>query len=277
MKIFRNKADLRGHLDHIKRKSKKIGFIPTMGGIHQGHISLIAESLNRNLHSVSSVFVNPSQFNNDKDFLSYPKNEDKDTKLLGKNNCSVTYLPNVRDIYPKGLKVVPKVKEFRDILCDKYRPGHFDGVTTVVERLFDIVQPDYVFFGEKDYQQLKIIKSLVHLLKLPVQVVACPSIRNSNGMSLSTRYKNFNKEQKILFSSLSKIIKKNIIKIKKNINNFNEITLKKDIGEININNIDYIEIRNEKNLLISKKNKNSRLFIALYIDSIRVVDNFKIY
>ena len=96
-------------------------------------------------------------------------------------------------------------------------------------------------------------------------------------MSLSTRYKNFNKEQKILFSSLSKIIKKNIIKIKKNINNFNKITLKKEISEININNIDYIEIRNEKNLLISKKNKNSRLFIALYIDSIRVVDNFKIY
>ena len=277
MEIFRNIVDLTNHLEHIRKKDQKIGFIPTMGSIHQGHNSLIKESLNRNLFSISSIYVNPSQFNNKKDFTNYPKDEAKDLELLKENKCSAVYLPNQKEIYPEGIIVTNKIKEYRNILCDRYRSGHFDGVTTVIEKLFSIIKPQYAFFGEKDFQQLKIIKSLMNVLKLPIQIVSCPSIRDSSGMSLSSRYKNFNKQEKIFFWNLSRILKESILGIKKDINNFNVTNLKKRFRKIHINKIDYIEIRDEENLLLSQTNNNSRLFIALYINNIRIVDNFKIY
>ena len=277
MEILRSKADLKEHLKNIKKKGKKIGFIPTMGGIHKGHLSLIRESLALKLHSVSSIFVNSLQFNDYKDFLNYPKNELKDIELLSKNNCSTLYLPNTNDIYPEGVKVTVKVKEYRNILCDKYRSGHFDGVTTVVKSLFNLVNPDHVFFGEKDFQQLKLIEKLIEKDALPILVHPCISVRMSNGMSFSSRYKNFLLSQKKTFNKVAQKIMNNLIELKKEINVKIIENLKKELNKINIDTIDYLEIRDEINLLPTVKNTNARLFVAFYIDNIRIIDNFILY
>ena len=183
MQIFYTKNKLTDYLKDLA-KDKLIGFIPTMGALHKGHLSLIKSSNNNCDITVCSIFINPTQFNRTSDFKSYPRSEKKDLKLLKKNGCDIVFIPSTKDMYPKKIKIKKIVKKYRNILCDNSRPGHFDGVVTIVNKLLYIFVPDFVFFGEKYYQQLKIIEELIKIKKIKTKVVNCKSIRNNFGMSL---------------------------------------------------------------------------------------------
>lgn len=277
MKILRNIKELNNELIQIRKKGLQIGLIPTMGSIHKGHLSLLKKSNNLKLYSIVTIYINPTQFNNKDDYLKYPKDRKKDILKLKKNSCDAIFFPKQKEIYPKGLKTEKKVKKFRNILCDKFRPGHFDGVTTVVEFFLKTIHPNYAFFGEKDFQQFKIIDTLNNVLKINTTIYPCPSIRMKNSFSYSSRFKFFSsqdkKNLKICVHEISLLIKK----IKKDIKKINLEKYKSIIIKKGVKSIDYLEIRNEKNLSLSRTSYNSRLFIALYIGNIRVIDNFVLY
>jgi len=277
MKILENKRELDELLAKIRTNGTKIGLIPTMGSIHNGHLSLVENSMKENFFSITSIFVNPTQFNDLKDFKKYPQNKKQDIEKLNTVKCDAVFFPQIEELYPEGIKRKKTISKYRDILCDKFRPGHFDGVTTVVKSLFDIVTPDAVFFGEKDFQQLKIIKELIKKNNLPIQLIDCPSVRSKNGMSLSSRYNNFNTNQEILFNQISLKINDCVNLLKKQIDINNLKNLNQYLEEDKKIKVDYLEVRDDDELLLTQKNKNARLFISFYIEDIRIIDNFKLY
>ena len=277
MKILENKRELDELLAKIRTNGTKIGLIPTMGSIHDGHLSLIENAIKENFFSITSIFVNPTQFNDLKDFKKYPQNKKQDIEKLNTVKCDAVFFPQIEELYPEGIKRKKTISKYRDILCDKFRPGHFDGVTTVVKSLFDIVTPDAVFFGEKDFQQLKIIKELIKKNNLPIQLIDCPSVRSKNGMSLSSRYNNFNTNQEILFNQISLKINDCVNLLKKQIDINNLKNLNQYLEEDKKIKVDYLEVRDDDELLLTQKNKNARLFISFYIEDIRIIDNFKLY
>ena len=277
MKIIRKTDELQQILVLIKDKGQSIGSVLTMGNLHDGHLSLIKEAQLNNDFVVTSIFINPTQFNNETDFSSYPKTIDDDIAKLEKIGCNLLFLPEIHEIYPSDLLKQNIVKNFRGILCDKYRPGHFDGVTTVVDIFFSIIKPNTSYFGEKDFQQIKIIQELVKIKNHNIKIVSCPSIRDDRGMSLSSRNSKFTNDQSKIFNQLGSKIYEFINLCKKKSSNINLDNFKKQILENSINKIDYIEIRNENNLEITDVSYESRLFIALYIGEIRIIDNFKLY
>lgn len=277
MKIIRNTKELMKFLDSINDLSSSIGLVLTMGNIHAGHLSLVKEAKSNNKFVITSIFVNPTQFNNNDDYISYPKTLNKDIAKLRSFNCDLLYLPSVDEMYPKGLVTEKSILKYRNILCDVARPGHFDGVTTVVNTFFNIIKPKNSYFGEKDYQQMKLIDEMVKIKKLNINIIPCTSIRDKNGMSLSSRNSNFTPNQYKIFESFAKKTNQFVEKLKqKNLEaNFDEF--KKELLKININKIDYLEIRNENNLEITDNYNNARLFVAVFIGGIRIIDNFKLY
>ena len=277
MKIIRKTNELEQILVLIKDKGQSIGSVLTMGNLHDGHLSLIKEAQLNNDFVVTSIFINPTQFNNETDFSSYPKTIDDDIAKLEKIGCNLLFLPEIQDIYPGDLLKQNIVNNFRGILCDKYRPGHFDGVTTVVDIFFSIIKPNTSYFGEKDFQQIKIIQELVKIKNHNIKIVSCPSIRDDRGMSLSSRNSKFTNDQSKIFNQLGSKIYEFINLCKKKSSNINLDNFKKQILENSINKIDYIEIRNENDLEITDVSSKARLFIALYIGEIRIIDNFKLY
>ena len=277
MKIIRKTDELQQILVLIKDKGQSIGSVLTMGNLHDGHLSLIKEAQLNNDFVVTSIFINPTQFNNETDFSSYPKTIDDDIAELEKIGCDLLFLPEIQEIYPGDVLKQNIVNNFRGILCDKYRPGHFDGVTTVVDIFFSIIKPNTSYFGEKDFQQIKIIQELVKIKNHNIKIVSCPSIRDDRGMSLSSRNSKFTNDQSKIFNQLGSKIYEFINLCKKKSSNINLDNFKKQILENSINKIDYIEIRNENNLEITDVSSRARLFIALYIGEIRIIDNFKLY
>ena len=196
MKILRNKIELDNHLGKIRKNSQEIGLIPTMGNIHDGHKSLVIKCIEANFFSLATIYVNPTQFDNKNDFTNYPRDEEKDISELTKLNCDALFFPSEEDMYPDGLKSHREILKYRNILCDKFRPGHFNGVTTVVKALFAITRPDHAYFGQKDFRQLKLIEKLVLQNNLPIAIHSCPSIRLENGISHSSRFNNFSIQEK---------------------------------------------------------------------------------
>ena len=215
MKIITKTKELKNILGSINNLSESIGLVLTMGNIHAGHLSLIKEAQNNNKFVITSIFINPTQFNNDDDYKSYPKTLDQDIVKLKSSNCDLLYLPTVHEIYPNGLVIEKSTLKYRNILCDGPRPDHFDGVTTVVNTFFNIIKPKNSYFGEKDYQQMKLIDEMVKIKKIDVNVVSCSSIRDKNGMSLSSRNSNFTQKQSEIFVNLAKKIKLFVKTLKK--------------------------------------------------------------
>ena len=277
MQIVKKISEIREILSDLDKNNSKINLIPTMGNIHEGHLSLLKEANKYEGINVVSIFINPTQFNDIKDFENYPNTFDQDVNLLSKNNCEIIFAPNINEMYPNGLETKKTIFEYREILCDVFRPGHFDGVTTVVKMLLNIIKPSNVFLGEKDFQQLKILETLIIQNKLKTNLVKCSSIRSSNGMSLSSRYTKFNTKEKTQFEQCAQIINKNLLNL---INSFDTKFLdniKKELKSIGISKIDYCEVREENNLEISNTNEGSRLFVAFYVNEIRIIDNFVLY
>ena len=277
MIILENKSKIDDFLPKIRKKGQKIGLIPTMGSIHKGHLSLIEECKKLGFFSLVTIFINPTQFDETDDYDQYPRSRSQDIKFLDKIHTDLLFFPSAEDLYPLGISSKKTILSYRDILCDKFRPGHFDGVTTVVNSLLNLINPDDVFFGEKDFQQLKLIEKIIENNNLPILIHPCISIRMSNGMSFSSRYNNFNSLQEKIFDNVASKIMISLSELKMKIDVKILERLKKQLKKINVNKIDYLEIRDENNLLPSIENKNSRLFLAFYIDGIRIVDNFILY
>ena len=277
MKIFENNTELQAFLKEIRKKRKKIGLIPTMGSIHDGHLSLLKACQKLGDLSLVTIFVNPTQFNDPDDFTFYPRDKENDKKLLETLNTDILFFPSIEDLYPNGIKSKKTIFEYRDILCDVYRPGHFDGVTTVVNSLINLIRPDNIFFGEKDFQQLKIIQKIIESYGSSILMHSCPSIRMQNGMSYSSRYNKFSIQEERIFNDVSNLLMQCI----ENLKFFFDIKvleeLKKNLKKIGLEKIDYLEINNEINLLPASKKNNSRLFVAFYIGKIRIIDNFILY
>tara|TARA_B100000674_G_scaffold497616_1_gene532087 strand:- start:342 stop:1175 length:834 start_codon:yes stop_codon:yes gene_type:complete len=276
MKIIKKFDELNKILEPVKYAKKSIGLVLTMGNIHQGHLSLVDKARSDNEFVVVSIFINPTQFNNKDDFNYYPRTLNADIEKLELSNCDLLFLPEITDIYPNGFSTEKTILKYRNILCDKFRPGHFEGVTTVVDVFFELIKPTNSYFGEKDFQQLKLVTELVKTKKYNINIVSCLSIRDQYGMSLASRNTMFTEEQQQTFKQLSEKIYNfiNLLKQKKIKLDFQ--ILKKDLLNINISKIDYLEIRDEKDLQITNSFNDSRLFIALYIDQVRIIDNFKL-
>ena len=213
MEIFDEIQLLKTKLTELKGQGKSIGFVPTMGALHQGHLSLIEKSNLENDYTVCSIFVNPIQFNNPNDLEKYPRNLDGDIEMLNAQLCDFIFAPTVTEMYPKYL---PKEEFYfgylEEVMEGKFRPGHFYGVAVVVKRLFDIVEPNKAYFGIKDFQQLTIIRELVRYSQLPIEIVACPIIREADGLAMSSRNVRLSKEQRqaapFIYQTLLKVKKK---------------------------------------------------------------------
>ena len=277
MKIVTKTNELNSILRVVKDSRKLIGLVLTMGNIHQGHLSLVKEAKNANDFVLATIFINPTQFNNESDYNSYPQTLEKDIEKLKNLNCDLLYMPEINDIYPSGLIKEKSILKYRDILCDKFRPGHFDGVTTVVNTFFNIIKPNNSYFGEKDFQQLKFIDELVNVNNHKINIIPCSSVRDDQGMSLASRNSKFNEYESKIFNQLAGKIPKliNLLKQKNSKDHLGDFI--KDLSKINIHKVDYCEIRDEEELKITNDFSKARLFIALYIDQIRIIDNFKLY
>ena len=270
MKILLNNTSLFESL----RPFNDLGFVPTMGGIHKGHLSLINKSNKLCKKTIVSIFVNPKQFNNKNDLKSYPQNIKKDLQILKiSKKVDFVYLPKFKDIYKDKKKSKIKLPKKDKILCAKFRKGHFEGVLDVMNRLTRIVNPKKIFMGEKDFQQLYLVKKLLEK-KYKTKVIPCKTIRDNKNIALSSRNFLLNKSQLNVAAS----IYKNISKIKRNIKNKKNIATFLELKKNKLKNsykikIDYLELRNKKNLKLSKKINNSRLFIAYHLNNVRLIDN----
>ena len=270
MKILSRNNDLNEAL----LDSSNIGFVPTMGSLHEGHVSLIKRSLHYCNKTIVSIFVNPTQFNNKDDYKKYPRNIDRDLKILKKLKVNFVFTPKKEQIYNSKKKIKFHLSKKEKILCAKYRKGHFEGVIDVMTRLTNIVKPSKIFMGEKDFQQFFLVKKYIEN-NFKSKIILCKTIRDKNKLALSSRNLLLNKRNLIIASNISKdliYLKKKLSK-KKFTNK--EIFKKKDELEKLYNiDIEYLEIRNKINLKLTNEIKNAKIFIAYYLSDIRLIDNF---
>jgi len=282
MIIFNNIVGFKNHLRKLKNDNITIGFVPTMGALHNGHTSLIKKSVLENDYSVVSIFINPTQFNNVNDYESYPINISRDIELLDSiSENIILFRPDTEEIYSG--KVVSDSYDFGDL--DKYmegehRKGHFQGVATVVNKLFEIVSADNVYFGEKDFQQLRIIEDLVQKNGYKLNIIRCKTIRQNDGLALSSR----NKKLDISSQNIATNLFKALSFAKKNFDNLDLEIIYAKVEDLLQNfpqiSVDYFAIADENDLKPikhKKKNQKYRAFIAADISGVRLIDNIKLY
>lgn len=280
MQIFKNKNALKDCLSDFKQKNKQIGFVPTMGALHLGHLSLVEFSQNNNDITVVSIFVNPTQFDNKEDLKKYPKTIEKDLELLESIHCDIVFIPTIKEIY--AANVVSKHYIFDGIenqMEGKFRKGHFNGVATIVQTLFEIVNPNKAYFGEKDFQQLQIIKKLVEKNAIPTQIVGCPIFRESDGLAMSSRNVRLSKEEREAAPFIYQILKKTTQLIKEKSIEEVVIFAENQFKNNPILSLEYFTIAEETTLTTPKSidfSKKNRAFIAVHAGNIRLIDNISV-
>lgn len=278
MEVLKNRKVLQDFIERHKEMGKKIGFAPTMGALHDGHLSLYSEARKENDLVISSIFVNPTQFNNPEDLEKYPRDINRDISILEKSGLvDAVYIPEVHDMYPE--KAESKRYDFdglEDEMEGKSRPGHFDGVGTVVEELFRQVKPDNAYFGEKDFQQLAIIRKMTEKKKLPISIKGVPIYRAENGLALSSRNQRLDKERR----EASKIIYEALVKVKEWFRVITVPEIKERIQDIFDHQrgmqLEYFLIADEKTLKETDffyKDRKFRAFIVVVVDGVRLIDN----
>lgn len=277
MKAINTVAELRQSLKGLRSQGKTVGYVPTMGALHQGHLSLVKQCLADNDICIVSIFVNPTQFNNKEDLVKYPRDLERDCDLLKQTDDSIiVFAPTVEEVYPE-----PDTRQFDfgqldKVMEGKFRPGHFNGVAQVVSRFFDIIKPDKAYLGEKDYQQLVIIRQMVSQLKLPVQIVAMPIVREQSGLALSSRNERLTENQRTIAINISKVlfescqwidkysVKETIEKVQSAINSFEGME------------VEYFEIVNGKTLQPVTDWEQCDCIvgcIAVFCGDVRLIDN----
>ena len=274
MKIFTTRKDLKEYLTLLRNDGKSIGFVPTLGALHQGHLSLLAQSQQQTDISVCSIFVNPTQFNDPKDLEKYPRPITSDIEKLKQADCDILFNPEVNEMYAGNEQWHLDLGELEHLLEGEFRPGHYQGVTQVVYKLFDIVEPDVAFFGQKDYQQVLVIQKMIELLHLPVKLVMCPILREADGLAMSSRNIHLSAEERQHALVLSKTL--NWLKGNFDIHNMASLTRE---GEAMINaepgvELEYFEIANGENLHKADERSSTIVtLVAARVGKTRLIDN----
>jgi len=277
--IFKLRADLHAHIARLKQRGNQIGFVPTMGALHQGHLSLIENSQRENDFTVCSVFVNPSQFNNAKDLSSYPRTLDLDLHLLAQTGCDMVYAPETNDVYTDSTDYSFDLGNLNLVMEAAHRPGHFSGVINVLKRLFDIVTPHRAYFGQKDLQQCLVVKKLVKHFDLDIDVRVCPLIRETDGLAMSSRNtllsEHFRKKATLIYEALvggsQKITGHTPAEVREEIINL----LKQDPDFT----VDYVEIAEGEELLPVHAWADAQKIVAcvaVHLGGVRLIDNLVI-
>lgn len=259
-----------------KSHSKNIGFVPTMGFLHEGHLSLVRESMQRADVTVVSIFINPTQFGPREDFKEYPRDINRDTEILKREGVDYLFLPDNKEIYPEGYKTYVEVHDLQDKLCGRSRPGHFRGVCTVVLKLFNVVNPDIAFFGQKDAQQAIILKKMAQDLNLGVKIEIIPIVREDDGLALSSRNVYLSQEERRAALVLSKSLEEAHQVVKNGEGDSGRIIsrMKEMIAKEPLLRIDYVEIVDMENLEPVKKiEKQALAALAVFIGKVRLIDN----
>ncbi len=276
MQVINSIKELQKIISNLKHKGKIIGFVPTMGALHQGHLSLIRNSKKQCDVTVCSIFVNPTQFNDKDDYNKYPRNFDYDLKLLEQIQCDITFLPSEKEMYPE-----PDHREFEfghiaELMEGAHRPGHFNGVAQIVSKLFEAVPANKAFFGQKDFQQYVIIKDMVRQLSLDIEIIPCPIVREESGLAMSSRNERLSVSERKIAASISKILTWS----KESYPQYTVPELKKAVidkfSKIKELDLEYFEIVEDKNLeLITNWNTNQKIVacIAIFCGNVRLIDN----
>jgi len=281
MEIIDSEPDLKNRIYNLKNAGKVIGFVPTMGNLHEGHISLIEIALNKADIVVCSIYVNPTQFNDKNDFELYPKSLSKDLKLLKKSGCNIVFTPVNNTIYPYGVRHIEyDIGNLGSVMEGKYRKGHFNGVIQVVKRLFDIVKPDVAVFGKKDFQQLAVIRWLVGHFNLDVKIIGAPIIRDPDGVAMSSRNSRLSKSEREIAKNLSK----SLIYIRDNYKKIHILKLKinayEQLNKVKNLELEYLEVADMSTLqLVSEIDfeRPTGVFVAAKIGQIRLIDNVGLF
>lgn len=277
MHVFERKADLDHFVSQAKAEGKSIGFVPTMGALHAGHIALVEAAVEQCDLVIASIFVNPIQFNNPEDLKKYPRTFESDLKMLEDANCDVIFYPSVEEMYPNKVEEKFDFGSLETVMEGATRPGHFNGVAVVVKRLFDLVQPDFAFFGKKDFQQLAIIKALVKQMKSAIRIIGLDTVREEDGLAMSSRNTRLSEQERATAVELSKALNY----IKRNKNTFNPAQLEAEaIRKLNANfKVEYIQIV-DGNTLQSINNWNQTNYpvvcAAAFLGEVRLIDNLEL-
>lgn len=280
MKLFEKIVDLQNELFEVRKEGKKMGLVPTMGALHQGHASLVKRSVKENDVTVVSVFLNPTQFNDKADLERYPRNLDADCKLLEECHADYVFAPSVKEMYP-----TPDNRQFNfppvtTVMEGAKRPGHFNGVCQVVSRLFYIVRPDRAYFGEKDWQQIAVVKRLVKYINMNVEIVECPIVREADGLAMSSRNSLLTPEERAIAPNIYKVLKESVEYSKNHTVEETHNKVVNDINAIDGLEVEYFEIV-DGNTLLDVKDWNDSPYIVGCITvycghtPIRLIDHIK--
>ena len=281
MLITKTISEIRFHLNSKKKSGEKIAFIPTMGALHEGHLALVKKGSELAQNVVVSIFVNRAQFNDLRDYEKYPRQIEQDLERLKNSGATHVFLPEESEIFSKdfSFKIIPT--NFTDCLCGSARPGHFDGVALIVSKLFNIVKPDVAIFGQKDFQQLLIIKKLASDLNFEVEIFAHETLREENGLAMSSRNQRLSESNKEKAENIFRVLSEIKNAIQNGEKDHQKILQQKseELLKIGFEKIDYFEMRDEKNLrLLDDANADisARIFIAAYLGGVRLIDNLAI-
>nr|WP_321523582.1 pantoate--beta-alanine ligase [uncultured Macellibacteroides sp.] len=278
MKIVNSIKELRLQLDEDKQKGKKVGLVPTMGALHAGHISLVKRCVAENDVCVVSIFVNPTQFNNPNDLLTYPRTLDEDCQLLESSGCTYVFAPSVEEMYPEPDNRVFDFGTVAQVMEGARRPGHFNGVAQIVSKLFYAVKPDVSYFGEKDFQQIAVIRAMVKQLEIPVEIVDCPIQRESDGLALSSRNTRLTPEQRQKAPVIDRTLKESITFVpEKSVQQVIDYVVS-TLNNVPDMSVEYFEIV-DGNTLESITNWSDTTYpvgcITVYCGEVRLIDNVK--
>ncbi len=276
MRIISKATEMREAMREDRSRGRRIGFVPTMGFLHEGHLSLVRESVRQTDVTVVSIFVNPTQFGPKEDFNEYPRETDRDTQILKDEKVDYLFVPDKEEMYPEGFKTYVEVHSLQDKLCGLSRPGHFRGVCTVVLKLFHVVSPDVAFFGQKDAQQAIILKRMVQDLDLEVKIEVMPLVREKDGLALSSRNINLNSEERKAALVLSRSLEEAQRDVRKGERDTEQIIkrMKDMITAEPLAKIDYVEIVDRTNLdPVRKIEKEALAALAVFVGKVRLIDN----
>ena len=280
MKIFTHVKALQNYLNSKRKKELNIAFVPTMGALHNGHMQLINNAIETSDIVVCSIFVNPTQFNNEEDLIKYPRQIEVDANILRENGCHVLFHPSVEEVYPADFQSpVVDLGQLAEVMERANRPGHVEGVVEVVSRLFDIVQPDKAFFGEKDFQQLAIIRRMTEALKYRVEIVGVPIVREKSGLAMSSRNQRLSPEARekatFIYKTLQWVASNYLNHSPKEL----RVLVKKKFEDNSNLELEYFEIADNKTLqscLDWTSANGCRAFVVAWIDGVRLIDNMEI-
>lgn len=278
MIICKNRTELASVVNEKKARKCKMGFVPTMGALHQGHISLVEKSVSENDCTFVSIFVNPIQFNNLKDLILYPRTIDADILLLEKAKCDVVFIPEIIDMYPEGTEITESYDFglLETVMEGAFRPGHFNGVAVVVKRLFNLIPADEAYFGLKDFQQVAIIKSLVKKLQIPIKINACATVREKDGLAMSSRNTRLNPEERLQAVQISQtLLEAQKMAEKKSVDEIKKFVID-TLNNVPLLSVEYFEIVNDTTLQpiqTWKSNESIIGCIAVNIGNVRLIDN----